>query len=177
MPNEFNETTILDDQTLNFGTSKDFKFKYDSADNRLEILDTSDTVIAHLSTAGALTVVGPVSLSDDVTVGKFMKRTKTTATIASGAITAASSWMQIDTEGAASTDNLDTISGGEDGAEIILRTISSSRDVVVRHLGGGTGNIRLSGATDYTLPNTSSTLTLLYDSGLSLWVETARSAN
>lgn len=177
MPNEFNETTILDDQTLNFGTSKDFKFKYDSADNRLEILDTSDTVIAHLSTAGALTVVGPVSLSDDVTVGKFIKRTKTTATIASGAITAASSWIVVDTEGAASTDDLDTISGAENYAQITIRTANSARDVVVRHIGGGTGNLRLAGQTDVTLPNSSSTITLTYEPDLSLWLETGRSIN
>jgi hypothetical protein len=56
MANEFNESTFLDDQTCNFGTSKDFKVVYDSADNRLEIRDTSDTVIATMTTAGALGV-------------------------------------------------------------------------------------------------------------------------
>ena len=54
--NEFIESTFLDDQTCNFGTSKDFKFAYDSADNRLEIRDTSDAVIGTMSTAGALGV-------------------------------------------------------------------------------------------------------------------------
>ena len=177
MANELNETTILDNQTLNFGTSKDFKVAYDTADNRLEVRDTSDTVIAHLSTAGALTVAGALTGSDDVTVSKFLKLTSSAATIATGAITATTSFVQLDTEAAAASDDLDTINGGEAGAIIILRTTSSARDVVVRHLGGGTGNIRLNGAADYTIANTSSRLTLMYDSGLSLWAEIARSTN
>jgi hypothetical protein len=177
MPNELNETTILDDQTFNLGTSKDFKLKYDSADNRLEILNSSDTVLMHLSSAGALTITGAVTLSDDITVGKLLKLSNGSATIASGAVTVTSSHMQLDTEAAAATDDLDTLNGGEPYAVVILRTTSSARDVVVRHLGGGTGNIRLNGAVDFTLPNTSSTLTLMYDNGLSIWKEIARSVN
>lgn len=177
MPNELNETTILDNQTLNFGTSKDFKMKYDSVDNRWEILDSSDAVIAHLSTAGALTVAGALTGSDDVVVSKFLKLTISDATIASGAITATTSRVRLDTEGAAATDDLDTINGGEDGALIILSTNNSARDVVVRHLGGGTGNIRLDGAADYTIPNTSSRLTLMYNSAQAIWAEIARSTN
>lgn len=126
---------------------------------------------------GTSTLTGAVTCSDDVTVSKFLKLSGSTATIASGAVTATTSFLQLDTEASAASDDLDTINGGEAGAILILRTTSSSRDVVVRHLGGGTGNIRLNGAVDYTLPNTSSRLTLMYDSGLSLWVETARSAN
>lgn len=177
MANEFNELTILDNQTLNFGTSKDFKVAYDTADNRLEVRDTSDTVIAHLSTAGALTVAGALTGSDDVTVSKFLKLTISDATIATGAITATTSRVRLDTEAAAATDDLDTINGGEDGAILILSTNNSARDVVVRHLGGGTGNIRLDGAADYTIPNTSSRLTLMYNSAQSIWAEIARSTN
>lgn len=177
MPNELNETTILDNQTLNFGTSEDFKIAYDTADNRLEIRDTSDAVIAHLSTAGALTVAGALTGSDDVVVSKFLKLTISDATISSGAITATTSRVRLDTEGAAATDDLDTINGGEDGALIILSTNNSARDVVVRHLGGGTGNIRLDGAADYTIPNTSSRLTLMYNSAQAIWAEIARSTN
>lgn len=65
--NEFNETTVNDDQTLNFGTSKDFKFKYDSADNRLEILNSADAVIGHLTTGGVLTLTGGLGLGSSST--------------------------------------------------------------------------------------------------------------
>jgi hypothetical protein len=177
MANEFNELTVLDNQTLNFGTSKDFKVAYDTADNRLEVRDTSDTVIAHLSTAGALTLSGALTGSDDVTVSKFLKLTISDATIATGAITATTSRVRLDTEAAAASDDLDTINGGEDGAILILSTNNSARDVVVRHLGGGTGNIRLDGAADYTIANTSSRLTLMYNSAQSIWAEIARSTN
>lgn len=177
MANEFNELTVLDNQTLNFGTSKDFKVAYDTADNRLEVRDTSDAVIAHLSTAGALTLSGAITGSDDVTVSKFLKLTISDATIATGAITATTSRVRLDTEAAAASDDLDTINGGEDGAILILSTNNSARDVVVRHLGGGTGNIRLDGAADYTIANTSSRLTLMYNSAQSIWAEIARSTN
>lgn len=60
---EYDEITIRDDQTFNLGTSKDFKVKYDAADNRLEFLDSSNSVIAHLSTAGALTLIGTLTAS------------------------------------------------------------------------------------------------------------------
>jgi len=131
-----------------------------------------------LTIGGASTLTGAVACSDDLTVAKFVKVTKSSAVnIASGAITATCSWMQIDTESSAATDDLDTINGGEAGAIIILRTTSSSRDVVVRHLGGGTGNIRLDGAANFTLLNTSSRLMLMYDDSLAVWVEIGRGNN
>lgn len=171
MANELNETTILDNQTLNFGTSKDFKVAYDTGDNRLEVRDTSDAVIAHLSTAGALTMAGAFTASDDVTVSKFLKLGPTTATIASGAITATSSYMIIDTEAAAASDDLDTINGGEDGARLILMSSNSARDVVVKN---NTGNIRC--GSDFTLNSTSDTIELIFRSG-SGWKKIASSAN
>ena len=123
---------------------------------------------------GTSTLTGAVSCSDDMTVGKFLKLTSSSAGIVSGAITATTSLIQVDTESTAATDDLDTINGGEAWAIVVLRSISSSRDVTVRHLGGGTGNIRLSGGTNYTLSTTSARLTLIYDSGLDAWVEMAR---
>lgn len=114
-----------------------------------------------------LAVTGSSTLNGFLTVGS----TGTAATIASGSITVTETRTKIDTEAAASTDDLDTISttGIADGTILLLRTTSSSRDVVVRHLGGGTGNIRMNGATNFTLLNTSSTVMLIYDSSLSTW--------
>lgn len=72
-----------------------------------------------------------------------------TQTIASGAITARSPNTLVDTEGAAATDDLDTINGGEEGITLSLRSVSSSRDTTVKN---GTGNLTL--GSDFTLSNT-----------------------
>jgi hypothetical protein len=90
-------------------------------------------------------------------------------TIASGAIQVTSSNHLVDTEGAAGTDDLDNLVGGEDGDIVILSTVVSTRDVVVRHIGAGTGNIRLNGVADFTLDNLADTVALLKKG--SLWVQ------
>lgn len=59
--------------------------------------------------------------------------------IASDTITVTSTAIWVDTEGAAATDDLATINGGLDGMEIIINTVSSSRDVTIKH---NTGNIQ-----------------------------------
>jgi len=102
-----------------------------------------------------------------------------TQTIASGVITITGAGvsianrqtrLRIDTESAAASDDLDTINGGLDGDILILQTIVSTRDVVVKD---NTGNI-LCGS-NVTLGTTSDRLVLLYDGGLSKWVQLARS--
>jgi hypothetical protein len=69
-------------------------------------------------------------------------------TIASDAITVTGSHHMIDTEGAGASDNLATINGLTAGQWVILHTVSSARDVVIKH---GTGNIKLNGKADKTL--------------------------
>lgn len=76
-------------------------------------------------------------------------------TIASGVITleskAAIVYVRVATEGAASTDDLVTItpaSGAPIWQTIIVQASSSSADVVLKH---ATGNLRLNGAADFTL--------------------------
>lgn len=74
-------------------------------------------------------------------------------TIATGAITVANgvvSRVTIDTEGAAVTDDLDTINGGLNGQIVCFGTGSDARDVVFRHL---TGNIINNKALDFTAGN------------------------
>jgi hypothetical protein len=73
----------------------------------------------------------------------------------------------LDTEGAASTDDLDTINGGADGDILILSTLNSARDVVVKH---GTGNIFLGSSADKTL-NTLSDSIMLRNRGGSSWYQ------
>lgn len=91
-------------------------------------------------------------------------------TISGGAITAGNGFVAVDTEGGAATDDLDTINGGQSGDEIILRTASSARDVVLKD---GTGNLALAG--DFTLSTVRDTIRLIYTG--SQWLELSRSSN
>lgn len=98
-------------------------------------------------------------------------------TIATDIITVGNGKIQhilVDTEAAAATDDLATINGGNDYQQVTLTSTSSTRDIVVKH---NTGNIVLNGLADFTLDNTADTLTLLYRSTLSKWVEVGRSNN
>ena len=95
-----------------------------------------------------------------------------TLTIASGVITVTKSTHKIDTEGAAATDNLDTINGGTDGDILILRTANGARDVTIKN---GTGNLRTVG--DFTLDFREDRIMLQYDGDLGVWVEVSRSNN
>lgn len=121
---------------------------------------------------------GDIKANGNLNVGGFLILDTPAAaiTIASGAATPIQTRTQLDTQGAAASDDLDTLTATSiaDGTIVTLRTTSSSRDVVVKHL---TGNIRLDGAADYTIANTASTLTLIYDSTLAVWKEMARSTN
>jgi len=86
-------------------------------------------------------------------------------TIASGVITPAagrSRFLRIDTQGAAATDDLDTIAQTNvpDQSFVFLAIADASRVVVVKHLAGGTGQISLSGAMDLALNQTAQVLWL-----------------
>lgn len=59
------------------------------------------------------------------------------ATIAAGAITVNSAFMTVDTEGAAATDDLDTLTGGSAGQMLYLIAANSGRVITLRH---GVGN-------------------------------------
>ncbi len=94
--------------------------------------------------------------------------------ISSGAITVTSKLIittyVVGTEGAAATDDLDTINGGEDGQTIVFRSTSSSQDTTFKD---NVDNLRLAG--DFTLTNAQDTITLIKDAAL--WFEVSRSNN
>ena len=92
--------------------------------------------------------------------------------ISGGAITVTGNRHFVDTEGAAATDDLDTINGGQDGQILVLSTVTSGRDITVKD---STGNIRLAG--DFALSTTQDTIVLMYDSVSSFWLELSRSDN
>lgn len=90
-----------------------------------------------------------------------------TVTISSGVIEAFAEGHFIDTEGAAASDDLDTINGGRDGDRIIIRAADSARTVVVKD---ATGNLQLN--SDFSMDNAQDSI-LLEKSG-STWFEISR---
>lgn len=86
----------------------------------------------------------------------------TALTIATGAITITnnSSSYVVDTEGSASTDDLDTISGGQDGQIIFINIANNSRDITLR---SGVGNIVNPTGLNITLGNTNDIAVLRYN--------------
>lgn len=93
-----------------------------------------------------------------------------TLTIASGVITVTGSHHKVDTEAAAASDDLDTISGGVTDRVLILRSTDSARTVVAKD---GTGNLNLAG--DFSMDNVDDRLLLQYDG--TNWIEISRSDN
>jgi hypothetical protein len=95
-------------------------------------------------------------------------------TIASGAITIGdTSYIKVDTEGGAATDDLDTINGAtSDGQILVIQDFDATHDVTVKD---GTGNLQL--ASDFTILNGRSKLTLIWNALNNNWEEIARSSN
>ena len=81
-------------------------------------------------------------------IGWLKLATPTELTISSGVVTATQSYHQIDTEGDAATDDLDTINGGSAGRMLFLGPQNGTRDVVLKD---GTGNIFTQDGADITL--------------------------
>ena len=103
-------------------------------------------------------------------------------TIASGAVALpshalASVWLlTIDTEGAASSDNLDQITGLVAGDIAILQSTDNTRDVTARSQQSGSGQMFLAGNTSFTHTATTDKLVLVARSSAA-WDELSRSDN
>lgn len=95
-------------------------------------------------------------------------------TIASGAITVQghqyTTFMAVDTEGSAASDDLDTINGGYEGQLIVFATSSDARDVTFKD---ATGNLILAG--DFVCNNNDDTIMLVKRGNN--WFEVSRSDN
>lgn len=113
---------------------------------------------------------GPKLVIADSTDTKLNGGAVSELTIATGAITITKTYHTVDTESDASTDDLDTISGGTAGDIIVLSAADGARDVVVKD---GTGNIKSNG--DFTLDNAEDTWSAIYDG--TNWLELSRSDN
>jgi len=84
----------------------------------------------------------------------------TTLTLASDAVTITQSYHKIDTQSAAATDDLSTISGGAEGDILFIKQANSSRDVTVKH---GVGNIKTNSGADCRLYTSDAMLMLIFD--------------
>lgn len=134
----------------------------------LETLETSPHKATHQDGG-----TDEISLAGLEGLLKWLQLTGNSKTIASGAVTTTTSLLVVDTEGGASTDDLDTIDGGATNTLLLVRTYSSTRDVVIRNK---TGNIRLSGGTNMTLGSRFDSLLLLKHASGD-WIEVSRSIN
>ena len=118
--------------------------------------------------AGQIVAVGGILSNGKVQIDQ------TELTISSGAVTATRGYHSIDTEGDASSDNLDTISGGVDGMILVLTSVDDGRDVT----GTESGNIKAASASgEMVLTNLADTMMLIYSAGDSHWHEISRSNN
>ena len=111
-----------------------------------------------------------ISISENATVNRGT--TGSELTISSGVITVSSAYHKVDTQGNASTDDLDSINGGQTGQVVTLQAISNVRDVVIKH---GTGNLYLNTLSDFTMNSSRDVISLIYNG--SEWNEISRSNN
>ena len=100
---------------------------------------------------------------------------ETTLTISAGSVTPVSAAHAIDTEGAASSDDLThmAITNHPDGRFMLIRAANDARTVVVNHASGGSGQITLTDSANFSLDQTNKWL-LVKLSGTT-WEEVFRS--
>lgn len=87
-------------------------------------------------------------------------------TIASGVITVDQTATKVETEAAASTDDLVTVNGGSEGCILILEPLNDAHTVVIKH---NTGNLFTKSGADVSLDNYGDTWMARYDG--SKWLE------
>lgn len=128
-------------------------------------VDGASTLTGAVTHSSTLTQTGAATFNGNAIIASFLRLPITSAaTIASGTVAlgsgnATATNLKLDTEGAAASDDLDSITGGTDGDIIILSTNSSARDVVVKH-SVATDKFQLVGAADYTLATATSKICL-----------------
>ena len=103
-------------------------------------------------------------------IRKINNHNGTEVTISSGVISVGTDFHLVDTEGDASTDDLDTINDGFIGMTLLLKAANDARTVVIKD---STGNIKTNG--DFSLTHTDDTIALIYDG--TNWLEISRSDN
>jgi len=150
-------------------TIMDIDYNNDSGGATFTIRANASTTVFTVGETGNTTIAGSLGVTGTSTFsGRSILAVPSATTIASGTVALSAAYMILDTEGAASTDDLVTVTGGGNGDWLFLATSNSARDVVVKH-GTGTDNFRLNGAADFTLTNATSMIAL--QRGGSVWNE------
>ncbi|MFT7086987.1 MAG: phage-related tail fiber protein [Rickettsiales bacterium] len=109
---------------------------------------------------------------ENLTIDNKLKTSTKTATISSGAITYTGSYMVIDTEEGAVSDDLDTINGGVDGDLLTIEQANGARDITLKATGG---NIKLTYDQDLALEFSSvDSISFRYNGAESKWVMVSR---
>lgn len=142
-----------------------------SVNSEFAALFNNDSTIAtqlNLVTDSAFTFAGNKTFSGVITPA-FAE-----LTIASGAITPATNFVRVDTEAAASTDDLTTITQYANSQVVVLRLENASRVVTLKH---GTDNIYMKDDQDYVFGGVDEFIAFFYDSTVPGWVEIFRSHN
>lgn len=114
-----------------------------------------------------------IRASKELRITDYVRFIDSELTISGGVVTATKTRHKIDTQSDASTDDLDTINGGQDNQLLILGAASSARTVVVTQA----GNLSLEASGPFSLTHMQDTIMLMYDSSLGKWVELSRSDN
>ena len=157
------DLVVNDNVKILFGTGSDSGIYYDGANL---YIDPDLVGTGYLAITGNLYVAG------------IMRSPTTTLTISGGQVTVTRNNHKIDTEGSASTDDLDGMAGGLDGMLVTLSTADGSRDVTVRDA-TGSNQFDLSTAGNFTMDTIFDTLFVVYrTTGTSrVWIEISRSSN
>jgi hypothetical protein len=116
---------------------------------------TSFTAANYLNNAARTEAEMKVAFEDNLAATKQLLggAAVTTLTIASDIITPTAAVHLVETQGAAATDDLSTITPTNlpDGSFLMLGLANSTHNVVLKHNVGGTGKLSLSAGVDFTL--------------------------
>jgi hypothetical protein len=113
-------------------------------------------------------------LGNSISAGGFLNfKPATTLTISSGSVTPTQNYHRVDTEAAAASDNLDTITALSEGWILFLTSVADARDVTLR---SGVGNILCAGGKDITLGTAADLAILIYDDVADKWLASATTA-
>ena len=95
--------------------------------------------------------------------------------ISSGTITITNSYHRVGSEGGSASDDLVTISNGKvEGQRLVLKALSSSETIVIKH---GVGNILLNDLTDKSLNQTHDLIELMWVEQFGFWCQVSFSNN
>jgi len=159
---------------------KRLALSYDAAGELLTITRYNSSgasptgVFSFSSDTGAIVATGDTRFNGSALASGAFRIGASTPVISSGVAAYTSAYAAVDTEAAAATDDLDTMTGASVGAILVLRTLSDSRDVTVKH-STATNGFRLAGGADFAMTTTRHMLMCIHNG--TAWLELSRSTN